>query len=274
MRRAVLLLAALSLAVPAAFAADTDRVVVAPGLGATITTVDQYARASFDGDSGTWQGPSCRSRARPELVWTLALSWALNVYRSASAAEAGNRARTFDWDVAVETSVPVPHVVAGRPLGSIPARLVVTDSHGLGGYHEASLAFRLDGRRFVAARAWSHGNVAACLVDGDGTASEWHGRTARAALETIRVEGNLPPARVGARRVGRFVRGTAVDVHGHPLVGAAVALERRNGRTWRVVRRGKTARAGSYALRVGAAGPYRVAVSAAGLTARSRAVRA
>lgn len=274
MRRGVPVLAALLLTVPAAQAADTDRVAVAPGLGATITTVDQYARASFDGDSGTWQGPSCRSRARPELAWTLALSWALNVYRSASAAEAGNRARTFDWGVVVETRVPLAHVVAGRPVGSIPATLVVTDSQGAAGYHEASVAFRLDGRRFVAARAWSHGNAAACLVDGDGHVSEWHRRAARDALQTIRVEGNLPPARVGARRAGRFVRGTAVDVHGHPLAGAAVALERRNGRAWRVVRRGKTTRAGSYGLRAGTAGLYRVAVSAAGLTARSRAVRA
>jgi hypothetical protein len=273
MRRFVLVLAALSLAVPVALAADTDRVALAPGFDTTITTIPQYARTGFDGDSGGWRGPNCVPRARPELGAPLSLTWGMGVYRASSAVDAGEQARTFEWKVVQATSVSLPHVVRGRAVGTIPAALVVTDSESPTGYHESSLAFQLVGGRFVAAEAWSRGNAFACLVEGDGPVAEWHRRVAREALTGIRVEGNFPPARVAARRSGRRVRGSVTDVHGHPLVAAPVALERRRGARWRVVSRGKTSATGAYSLRLRAAGLYRVATSGSGFTARSRAFR-
>jgi hypothetical protein len=125
----------------------------------------------------------------------------------------------------------------------------------------------------VAATAWSWGNALTCVVDGDGPVAEWHRRVAREALETIRVEGNLPPARVTANRSGRRVRGAVSDVNGHPLVGTRVSLERRVARRWRVVSRATTSLTGRYTLRLRAAGLYRVATSSGGATVRSRQFR-
>jgi hypothetical protein len=273
MRRIVLVLAALSLAAPVAFAADTDRVVLAPGLSATITTLPQYTRTGFDGDSGGWRGPTCVPRGRLDLAGPLSLTWGMGVYRATSAVDAGARARTFDWKTIEATTVRLPHVVGGRTIGTIPAALVVTDSESPTGYHEATVTFQLVGKRFVAARAWSQGNSLACVVDGDGDVESWHRRTARAALTGIRVEGNLPPTRVTARRFGRRVRGSVTDVNGHPLVAAPVLLERRVGNRWRVVSRGKTSATGAYSFGLRAAGLYRVATRSGGATARSRAFR-
>jgi hypothetical protein len=274
MLRTAIVVAALSLAVPAALAADTDRAVLTPGLAATITTVPQYTRTAFDGDSGSWQGPNCVPRGRLDLARPLSLTWAVGVYRAGSAVAAGELARTFDWKVVQATTVRLPHVVGGRTIGTIPAVLVVTGSPSGTGYHEASVAFRLVGVRFAAAKTWSHGNAHPCLVDGGGPVDEWHRRVARQALEGIHIEGNLPPVRVTARRSGRIVRGAVTDVNGHPLVGVTVALERRTSTRWKTVRRAKTSASGAYAVRVSAAGLHRVATSSGGTTARSRTLRA
>jgi hypothetical protein len=271
--RIALALAALSLAAPAALAADTDPVTLAPGLTTTITTLPQYVRTSFDGDSGSWRGPSCVPRGRLDLAGPLSLTWGIGVYRATSAVDAGEQARTFDWKVVETTTVRLPHVVGGRTIGTIPAALVLTDSEGTTGYHESSVVFRLAGGRFVAAEAWSRGNSLTCVVEGDGDVESWHRRVARDALAGLRVQGNLPPARVSARRSGRKLRGTVTDVNGHPLVTAPVALERRRGTRWRVVSRTRTTAAGAYVVRLRAGGLYRVASSSAGATARSRAVR-
>jgi hypothetical protein len=273
MRRFVIVLAALALAAPIAFAADTDRVMLAPGLSATITTLPQYTRTDFDGDSGGWRGPTCVPRGRLDLAGPLSLTWALGVYRSTSAADAGERARTFDWKAIETTAVRLPHVVGGRTIGTIPAALVVTDSESPTGYHEASVTFRLVGNRFAATTVWSRGNSLACVVEGDGEVESWHRRTARNALTGIRVEGNLPPTRVTARRAGRRVLGSVTDVNGHPLVAAPVALERRVGSRWRAVSRRKTSASGAYSLPLRAAGLYRVATRSGGVTTHSRAFR-
>jgi hypothetical protein len=275
MRRFVLVLAALVLAAPVALAADTDRVLLATrGLHAAITTLPQYTRTGFDGDSGNWRGPDCVPRGRLDLAAPLSLSWGLGVQPATSPLDAARQARTFDWKVIETTTVPLPHVVGSRTLGTIPATLVLTDSEGDTGYHEAGLGFALARGRFVGARAWSGGNAFACIVDGPRIpVAQWHRRVARESLAGIRVEGNLPPARVTVRRSGRRARGSVADVNGHPLVAAPVALERRRGARWRVVSRGKTSASGAYSLRLRAAGLHRVAASSGGATARSRTFR-
>lgn len=273
MRRVVLVFAALSLAAPVALAADTDRVALAPRLASTITTIPQYERAGFDGDSGSWRGPMCVPRARLDLAAPLSLSWGMGVYRAPSAVAAGEQARTFDWKVVEATTIRLPHVVGARSVGTIPAAFVLTEAGGDTGYHEASIVFQLVGTRFAAARAWSRGNSQSCIVEGGGPVAAWHRRVARESLTTIRVEGNLPPARITARRVRRTARGSVTDVNGHPLVAARVALERRSGSRWRVVSRGATSATGAYSLRLRAAGLYRVAASSGGATVRSRLLR-
>ena len=273
MRRFVLVLAALTFAAPVALAADTDRVTLGPGLQATITTLPQYTRSGFDGDSGAWRGPNCVPRGRLDLAAPLSLTWGIGVYRATSAVDAAKQARTFEWKVISTSTAPLPHVVGGRTVGTIPATLVLTDSDSETGYHEAGLAFPIARGRFVGAAAWSRGNTFACIVDGSGTPVEqWHRRIARESLAGIQVAGNLPPARVSARRSGRSVRGTAADMYRHPLVAAAVVLERRSGTRWLVVSRARTSVTGAYVLRLRGRGPFRVTASAAGATARSRSL--
>lgn len=272
--RFALLSAALALGVPAAQAADTDRVLLDPGLHATITTPPFYTRTGFDGDSGSWRGPNCIPRGRLDLAAPLSLTWGIGIYRATSAADASKQARTFEWKVISTSTAPVPHVVGGRTVGTIPATLVLTDSESETGYHEAGLGFAIARGRFVGAAAWSRGNAFACIVEGAGTpVDQWHRRIARESLTGIQVAGNLPPARVSARRSGQSVRGTAVDMHRHPLVAAAVALQRRSGSRWRVVSRARTSATGVYVLRLRGRGTFRVTVSAAGATARSASLR-
>lgn len=260
--------------VPAAVAADTDRVLLGPGLHATITTPPFYARTGFDGDSGSWRGPSCIPRGRLDLAAPLSLTWGIGIYRATSAADASKQARTFDWKVISTSTAPLPHVVGGRTVGTIPATVVLTDSESPTGYHEAGLGFAIAPGRFVGAGAWSRGNASGCIVDGAGTPVEqWHRRIARESLAGIQVVGNLPPARVSARRSGRLVRGSALDIHRHPLAAAAVALQRGSGSRWRVVSRARTSATGAYVLRLRGSGTFRVTASAAGATARSASFR-
>ncbi len=272
--RFALICAALALWVPVALASDTDRVLLGPGLQATITTPPFYTRTGFDGDSGSWRGPNCIPRGRLDLAAPLSLTWGIGMYRATSATDASKQARTFDWNVISTTTEPLPHVVGGRTVGTIAATLVLTDSESDTGYHEAGLAFAIGPGRFAGAAAWSRGNAFACVVEGSGTpVAQWHRRIARESLAGIQIAGNLPPARVSARRSGRTVRGTAVDMYRHPLVAAAVALQRRSGSGWRVVSRARTSVTGAYVLSLRGSGRFRVTASAAGATARSASLR-
>ena len=279
-RLVALALAAL-VVVPVALAqAEQDRVRLTPRgfSSATVVTVPvlpEFRRTGFDGDSGGWEGPTCE---RPPFgSGTVALTWGVGFAAHRSAAEAAGAALTFRWAVVEISAVPVRHVVGGRDVGAISGVLYVTDSRSPQGWHEAGLGFPIGRGYYAVAEAWSRGNTFACIVrsaQGPVSSATWHRDTSGRALGRMRLEGSLPPARVGARGSAARVAGTVRDSFGHPVAAATVALHRRGGRRWRRVASGRTTSRGSYAIRAVRRGQYRVVATLAGSSARSRVVRA
>jgi hypothetical protein len=279
-------IAALAALIGGAIAAaqETDRVQVgspgrnttrafSPALFVTVTTLPDFRRTGFDGDSGGWEGPVCDFAPNPGLSGPISLTWAVGFDADAQSAEQAAREQlTFEWETIESGPLAVPHLVAGREVGTIPGFYVLTDARSQTGYHESALGFPLGRGVFAALEFWSRGNALECTVRGMPVAS-WHRETARAAVRQVRLEGNLPPARVTARtRSGRVI-GAVADSFGHPVAGIAVRLEKRVGRRWRAVRAGRTGQTGTYALRTRGSGTYRVVATLAGSSARSGAVR-
>ena len=274
------LVAALGAAV--ASAQDVDRVRVggsnttrgfSPAVFVTVTTLPEFHRTGFDGNSGGWEGPVCDFAPNPRLSGPISLTWSVGFDDDVRSAEQAARENlTFDWSEIEGGPVPVSHLVAGREVGTIPGSYVLTDARSQTGYHESGLGFPLGRGVYVSVAFWSRGNALECTVRGAPVAS-WHRDTARAAVRQVRLEGNLPPARVTARARGRTVSGAVADAFGHPDGGIAVRLEQRIGARWRSVRSGRTTATGTYSLRARRPGVHRVVATLAGASARSGAVR-
>lgn len=276
----LIVVALLSLGAGLAAAGETDRVPVGqPGRNATrgfstalfvtVTAPLEYQRD----DERRWTGPRCDVPEHPSLSSEVFITRGVgfdNVRRTA--AEAARSALTFEWATVAQGPVAVSHVVAGRTVGTLPGHVLLTDSQSEQGWHEGSIAFSLGRGVFATAVFWGRGPPFRCIVAGTPV-SQWQRTAITAALESVHLEGNLPPARVTARvRSGRVV-GEVTDSFGHFLAAVGVKLERRDGRAWRVVRGGATDRNARYSLRARGKGTYRVTASLAGTTARSRTVR-
>lgn len=267
--------------VPVAFAqAEQDRVRLTPrGFSAAtvvaVPVLSEFRRTGFDGNSGGWEGPLCD---HPTFPGPIALTWSVGFDdRSTSSEAAATAALTFEWTVVERSVVSVRHVVGRRDVGALPGTLVVTNSESPQGWHEAGLGFALGRGVFAGAATWSRGNTFACVVrsaQGPVASTAWHRQKSRQALEGIRLEGSLPPARVSARGSARRVTGAVRDSFGHPVAGARIALERRIGRRWRRVAAGTTGVIGAYAVRARQRGRYRAVATLAGTSARSAVVRA
>jgi hypothetical protein len=267
----------------AAGAQDVDRVSVggsnttrgfSPALFVTVTTLPDFHRTGFDGNSGGWEGPVCDFAPNPRLSGPISLTWSVGFDDDVRSAEqAAREVLTFEWTTIESGPIPIPHLVGGRQVGTIPGFFVLTDAQSRTGYHESALGFPLGRGVHAAVEFWSRGNALECTVRGIPVAN-WHRDTARATIRQVRLEGNLPPARVTARaRAGRRVTGSVADSYGHPDVGVAVRLEKRAGGRWRAVRSGRTSARGAYSLRTSGRGSYRTVATLAGVSARSAAVR-
>jgi hypothetical protein len=275
-----LLLAAIGGAI--ATAQDVDRVAVggsnttrafSPALLVTVTTLPEFHRTGFDGNSGGWEGPMCDFAPNPGLSGPISLTWGVGFEDDVRTAEEAARAQlTFEWETIESGAIQVIHLVGGREVGTIPGFYVLTDARSQTGYHESGLGFSLGRGVYASVAFWSRGNALECTVHGAPVAS-WHRETARNAARQVRLEGNLPPARLTARARGRGITGSVADSFGHPGAGVAVRLEQRTGRRWSTVRSGRTTAGGAYALRARRPGLHRVVASLAGVSARSAAVR-
>jgi hypothetical protein len=239
----------------------------------TVTTLPEFRRTGFDGNSGGWEGPVCDFAPNPGLSGPISLTWSVGFKDEVSSAEAAARSQlTFEWTTIDSGPVAIRHLVGGREVGTIPGFYVVTDARSQTGYHESALGFSLGRGVYAAVAFWSRGNALECTVQGMPVAS-WHRQTARSALQQVRLEGNLPPSRVTARARGRAITGSVADSFGHRSAGVAVRLERRTGTRWSSVRSGRTTSIGSYSLRARGPGLHRVAATFAGVSARSAALR-
>jgi hypothetical protein len=265
-----------------ASAQDVDRVQVGgsnttrgfpTSLAVTVTTLPDFHRTGFDGNSGGWEGPVCDFAPNPGLSGPISVTWSVGFDDDVSTVEQAARAQlTFEWETIESGAIQVTHFVGGREVGTIPGFYVLTDARGQTGYHESGLGFPLGRGVYASVEFWSRGNALECTVQGVPVAS-WHRETARNAVRQVRLEGNLPPSRVTARVRGRAITGSVADSFGHPGAGVAVRLEQRTGTRWRSVRSGRTIRSGAYALRARRPGLHRVLATLAGVSARSAPVR-
>ena len=245
MRKLALALAAAVIGVPAANAADVERVQVGlPGRNTTrafspqtfivVTSPDAYVRTSFDGDSSSWHGPRCVVSSNPGLSDDVSMPWFVVFSdRYATREQAAAGARTFDdLPLVSEGTIEIPHRIRGREVGAIVGYYLLGQSTHDRGWAEIGVGIPLTRGVFAVARFWSTGPSFGCSVGGTA-ARQWHLDAAQSAAARLVVDGNLPAARISAHPQRRRVSGFVNDGFGHPVVGARVTLERKAGRTWR-----------------------------------------
>ena len=294
MRRAVLVLAtALLIAgVPLELAGVSDRVKAAPfgkegqafspALSIVFTSPPDYRRGCcYDSNSGEWLGPKYEVAGYPTFTGDSSINWGYITTKAANAQTAVRSKLVHGDGREVESgALTVPHTVAGRTAGRIPAFYVITQFfQGGTARHEGGLAFPI-GRGFYGVAQW------ALLSPADDSAypfgeyrvngvlaSQWNRAQAQAAVRGVALDGSLPPTRVRARVAGRRVSGEVRDSLGHPVAGAKVTLERRVGRRWRQAGSTRTSATGAYAITARLPGTYRAAASLGGTTSRSPATR-
>jgi hypothetical protein len=268
MRKSLLAVAGVTLlAVPLAFAAVVDRVQVGvSGRNATrgfsaALYVDVTAPAAYgtrgccyDGDSGEWRGPRYTASGKPDFGGDSTIDWGVGFDRKNASAEAAARASlTFKtWADTASGPIAVPHVVAGRDVGTIPAFYVIVVSPQ-GAAREAAMGVPLTKGLYAtpgfgllkplsdSIPPYGQYQVNGMLV------SAWNEQQAQLAVHAVRVDGSLPPARVSARRSGGKILGAVKDGYGHPVAGARVrcgqaASRTRGPGTYALSARGKSCR--------------------------------
>jgi hypothetical protein len=290
--RAILAAAAVALAcVSAALATVTDRFRVASepeakgyptSLVLSITSPPKYVLdyAGRLGNDGHWKGPRAQATLRPSLGGDASLDWGAGVYRAPATAATFLANRAQSWAVVAQGVEPVERRVGGRDASAIASRWVLTQGSVMAGEarYEAGLLIPICGRTLLV-------NVSALSPSGDSAGgsmgfgeyviegmkpTEWNRIQVLETFKGMRLEGNLPAARLTATRRGATIAGRATDCNRAPLAAQALRLERQVGRTWRAAGRGKTKADGSYALAAPrGGGPYRVVAG----TRRSAAVR-
>jgi Carboxypeptidase regulatory-like domain len=230
----------------------------------------------YDGESGEWLGPRYAASANPSIGNPSRIAWDVSFARVRGSARA--LAASAGWADLPELdsgSKRVDHIVGGRRAGRLKARYALDAARAPGARVQAALVIEL-ARRL-------HGLIVFDLSDppaddagslgsftvGGMPASAWNVAKARTALDRVYVEGNLPPARVRARKSGRRVRGAVSDVLGHPVSEVNVTLQRRSGGSWRTAATGSTTTRGRFTLRAARPGSYRVVATFGGTTAKS-----
>ena len=236
---------------------------------------DEYARAAFNGTSGSWIGPLYWRPEYPEGRNNATIDWEVGFDERPLATERIALANlTRDWTEDQRAGISIEHVVGRRVVGTIPGFFVLQVERR-SAPSELVVAFPVAPKlhvfvRFLLLRPESD----AYVVKGSMLASSWNRGQALLAMSRTRLEGNLPPALVTARpRRKGVLGGFVVDFHRHAVVAVPAVLERRAGSGWRRISSVKTNRLGGYAFRV-KPGAYRVrATLDKRFSAMSRAVR-
>ena len=246
----------------------------------------EYRRGCcLDSNSGEWLGPPYSDTSRPSSGGDSTIDWSAGVAPASGSEAAAAAALIHGYREYERGALAVPHVIGGRPAGTISGSYVATQGgpfSNVAAQAEGALAFPLGGGLFATARfallapsaddAPPSGTYRVNHSRGSTLASEWNRQQLATALAAVRLDGNLPPRRVTARRSGRTVRGDVTDALGHALAGARVRLERRRGSRWRRAASALTSTTGRYTLRTRGPGRYRVTCTLGTVTKRSRAL--
>lgn len=244
-----------------------------PSLVLSITSPPKYVLdyAGRLGNDGHWKGPRAQATLRPSLGGDATLDWSAGVYRAPAAPATFLANRAQNWAVVAQGVEPVERRVGGRAAGAIASRWVLTQGSVMAGEarYEAGLLIPICGRTLLV-------NVSALSPSGDSAGGSmgfgeyviegmkptvWNRLQVLETFRGMRLDGNLPAARVTAARRGGTIAGTATDCNRQPLAGQRVVLERARGGQWVRAAVGKTTATGAYALRSSEAGTYRVEVA-------------
>ncbi len=245
-----------------------------------LASPDEYNRGTFTGSEGSWTGPVYQAKSDPAVGGPTKIDWRVSFDDFATSQPeviVARHVRQPSWRRDQRGGISITRVVGKRVIGTILAEYTLLNPGGNDARFEAVLAFPLEQNL--------HAVVHLDLIEPGSddfwvkqsiSASTWHRGQALLALSRIRLRGNLAPKIVAARTVdrGRSVRGKVVDRFLAPVVGAPIALERKQGGSWARVARAKTSDRGFYTLKPGRRGAYRVTVNMAGFKAESRALLA
>jgi hypothetical protein len=223
------------------------------------------------GDDGQWIGPEYWASRLRTLGGRAAVDWSVDIARAASGQAALGAQWVHDWPETERGVEQIERLVGGRQAASIPGEWILhkADYQSQLAQYEAAVVFSVCGRFAVvnvsalspagdsAGGAMGFGEY---YVKGSERPSVWNRTKVLEALQNVRLEGNLPAARLTAARRGRNIAGTATDCNGAPLAGARVVLERQAGRRWVRAATGATTATGAYSVRTRAAGRYRAVV--------------
>ena len=252
----------------------------AENLSIAMTAPSSYERGCCaDFVSGAWDGPQIQADGAPAGQRRARIEWSVtftrNRARTAALARSGGWA---DYPQVAAGKRRVPHVVGGRRVGKLRAAWTIDAQRSPGARVQGALAVFL-GRRVHAITLFhlpdppaDQDSTGALAVEGRSS-SAWNRQQARAALDKVYVEGSLPPAKVRVRSRGRRVVGKVKDGFGHPVSQVSLTLQRRAGGGWRKAGTGTTSTKGTFAVRAGRSGQYRVVARLAGSSARSKPVR-
>jgi hypothetical protein len=244
-----------------------------PDVAVTIESPGPYVAAS----PGVWTGPSFGiGQQNATAAGTARIEWTVTFRdRTADAAAAAAAANTNGWPLDQKYNLSVPLHVGGRLVGTIPAYAVVTQAGGAQkARFEATAAIPLGpGAQALVHYLTPAPNADDYTVDPGILASTWNRGEVLLALSLIRVEGNQAPKLLSIRvdRAARAVRGKVVDAFYNPLVGATVVEQRWNGKAWKALRTGRTAKDGTYRMPAGK-GRFRTVVTVNGTSLTSAEV--
>lgn len=244
-----------------------------PSLVLAITSPPTYVRdyAGRLGNDGHWKGPRAQATLRPSLGSQATIDWSAGVYRGPATASTFLANRAQSWDVVARGVEAIERRIGGRDVGSIRAAWVLTQGSVMAGEarYEAGVLIPLCGRTLLF-------NVDALSPSGDSAGgpmgfgdyviegmkpTEWNRLQILETIKALRLDGNLPAARVTAARRGGTIAGTATDCNRQPLAGQRVVLERLSGKKWARATVGKTTATGAFVFRSSGAGTYRVEVA-------------
>lgn len=270
--------------VPLALAQVTDRYRVssAPyGVGypqslhVVIVSPPDYVRDSIGrlGNDGHWKGPRYEASARPSLGGESGLDWSASIekYPATRASILANL--VHDWKPIAQGTEPIERRVGGRAAGAITGTWVLTQADAMAGEarYEAAIVFPLCGRTahvWISALTPSGDSAGGTMgfgeyyVKGSIKPTDWNREQVMTTLRGIALDGNLPAARVTARRSGRAIVGAVADCTRRPVAGQVITLQRRSGAAWKAAGRGTTRANGAYSVPARVAGVYRVLVGA------------
>jgi Carboxypeptidase regulatory-like domain len=247
-----------------------------PGVFLTLVSPAQYVAAA----PGRWIGPEYWASGNTALRGRAVIDWSVSFRdRSVEPDSAAAAATPRGWREQERAGIAVPHVAGRNVVGTLPSYFVLKHNDAA---HETALAVPISATAIAivkfslkAPESSSAEGAGDFVVQGSFGASSWNRGQAFLALAGVKLEGTLPPAKVSIEAVRRklAVRGTVVDAFEHAIVGARIVLERRLGLAWRAVGSARTDAQGTYTVRAGVPGRYRVSVARTRLRSGSVPVR-